>query len=209
MRNDWRGTEAVATWLASSARAEAAAATAFASTVTDLHALDAPSELVDRAGRTLDEALRRARILRSLAIRRGGRPQPTVSEIRGRDRLGFAVENGVRGCVREGWTALVAHWQALHAADREIAAVFARIAVDAARHAELSADIDRWLQPQLGPRDRIAVANARRAAVDALGDGVEPDPDLHRIAGLPSASTTRRLLRALAAEGRDAGARAA
>lgn len=204
---DGRGREVVGAWLVSWVRARTVANGACHP--AELRRLDAPEALIVRADAAHVDAVRHARVLRTLATRHGVRPAPpSVFPTPVRELSAFGVENMVEVCVRETWVALVAHWQALHAADPDIAAAFARIAIDSARRAELGADLDRWVQGRVGVRERAVIRAARDRALAGLAQIREPDPDLQRIAGLPSAGTARRLLRGLSTERWDSGPRA-
>ena len=59
--------------------------------------------------------------------------------------LDMAVQNACEGCVRETYGAALAMWQSQHSSEPDLAMALEEIAHDEIRHAQLSADIDRWL----------------------------------------------------------------
>jgi hypothetical protein len=81
---------------------------------------------------------------------------PTLAEL--------ARQNAVEGQVGETIGALVATCQA-RAAAPELRGVFASIARDEARHAELAHQLARWLEPRLTASERTMVADARQSAI--------------------------------------------
>src|SRR5262249_22157901 len=100
----------------------------------------------------------------------------------------LACENAVEGQVAETLGALVASCQARAAADPSVRAIFAVLARDEARHADLAHRLAGWLDTALPPKARAAVAAVRRDAVEAiLSVGIAPDLDRHARAllGLP------------------------
>ncbi|HEU5055518.1 MAG TPA: hypothetical protein VFU21_03310, partial [Kofleriaceae bacterium] len=92
-----------------------------------------------------------------------------VTTTGGRSIGAIAEENAAEGCVREAFGALVATWQAVHAADPVVAAASAMVAPDERRHARLARAVERFLAPRLGRADTRRVADARRAALADLG----------------------------------------
>ena len=100
----------------------------------------------------------------------------------------MAIDNAIEGCVRETYGALLAKRQAQTAAEPAVRALMAPIAVDEARHAALSWEIDSWAQRQLGRRDRTTLRAARCHAVEELRKELfaVPHAELQRAAGIPS-----------------------
>jgi hypothetical protein len=107
----------------------------------------------------------------------------------------------VEGCIRETFGALVAAWQASHAADPEIACALQKVARDELRHAALSWAIARWSESALSAAERASIAAAREAAIDELVAEAERPlhPELVEIAGLPSGASQVRMLDGLRA----------
>ena len=117
------------------------------------------------------------------------RPRP-LSEV--------ARENAVEGCARETVSASIAVWQSRNAADPVVAATMAMISTDEVKHAELSWDIARWVEPRLLPAEQVAVVAARAAAFDELlEEAAAPvDSTLIAMAGLPAPRDAVSLVRA-------------
>lgn len=187
----------VGRWLASMARLERSAVDAFATLATELELHGAPPALAEEARAAADDEVRHFHVTSGLARRYGA--EPLACEVaRGEPRSLFAValENAVEGCVRETYGALVAHHQALSAADREVARAFAAIAEDETRHAELSWKIASWIEPRLDEAERRELALARARAVAELRAEMQlaTDPELVRVAGLPDARAAVALL---------------
>ena len=116
-----------------------------------------------------------------------------------RTALAIAIENGVEGCVRETFGALVAHHQAMAAGDGAIGRMMRVIAEDETRHAELAWSVAGWLEPRLSPEARAAVHAARTRAIEELRRELEsePDPSLRDLAGMPDRRRALALLDAL------------
>jgi hypothetical protein len=114
-----------------------------------------------------------------------------------------AIENATEGCVRETYGAMVAQRQARKAADPRVRSVLQQIAIDEARHAALSWEVDTWAQRKLGRFDRSRLRAARGQAIERLRRelAADPHPALQRDAGLASAEeaseTAGRLFKAL------------
>ncbi len=74
--------------------------------------------------------------------------------------------------------------------------MFARIAEDETRHASLSIDFDRCLEPTLAPSERAKVARARDEAARELADvvAVELELDVHDVLGWPAPEVARELV---------------
>ncbi|MBX3222917.1 MAG: ferritin-like domain-containing protein [Labilithrix sp.] len=190
-------------FFAEAAHLEAASIVAFAYLARELSALGAPKELVDSALASRDDEIRHARMTAKVATRHGGHPTaPEIAPIAERTALEIALENAVEGCVRETYSALVAHHQAQAAADPSIKAMMRIIAEDETRHAGLAWDVAAWLEPQLAPDERRAVANARARAVADLRATLasEPAAALVDAAGGPPSARALAMLDALDAQ---------
>lgn len=158
------GDTALGRHFANATQLESAAVHAFVRLFHELEAHEAPYALRARAMVGAADEVRHARSTLALARRFGGRPRlPLVAPPALRSLADVATENAVEGCVRETFGALLAHRQALHAADPEIAAELRVIAEEETRHAALSWEIDAWAQHHLGRRERCELAEARRS----------------------------------------------
>jgi hypothetical protein len=116
--------------------------------------------------------------------------------------LDLALENAREGTSRELFGAVVAAWQSRAASSADTRARFAEIARDEAEHAQLSLDLAAWFSGRLTEAERALVDDERERSFCALDlELSEPvDDEVARIAGLPSSSEARRLLRATRAE---------
>jgi hypothetical protein len=193
------GSRAAADWLAGIATVEAASITAFARLVRALERFAAPADFIARAREAMRDEVVHAHLTARLARAMGARieapviadaPEPTLAEL--------AHENAVEGQVAETFGALVAICQAQLARDAGVRGVFARIAIDEARHAQLAHDLAPWLDARLLPSERGAIAAARRAAAVDIVDrfDVQLGADACALLGIPDA----RQLRAAAAD---------
>ena len=134
-----------------------------------------------------------------LARDRGGNVEwPRIVRLPPRDLETVATENAVEGCVHETWVALLNHYQAAHATDREVRAVMARIASDETSHAELARDIDRWAMGALPRAARARVQRRRQGAARALAQRVdESSPSIGAVLGLPGKAVQQFFVRQL------------
>jgi hypothetical protein len=188
---------ALGEYFAHLARLEAASIHAFARLSLDLRDHAAPPSFVAMATRCSRDETRHARTMTSLAKRHGGEPAPVALGARRARPLEAVIrENAVEGCVRETFGALVATWQAVHAADEGIRRAFSRIAVDEIRHAALAWAVASWADGQLSPSSVRRVSKARSAALAALRREASRDPPaaLSRQAGLPTAAQCAALV---------------
>jgi hypothetical protein len=189
-------------WLAQAAHTEALSVPAFARLARELKAHGAPRALVDDARRSAREERRHTRMMTALARRHGVRVARPSAPLPGHVRTleAIATENAVEGCVRETVGALVARWQAGWARDARIRAAMTVIARDEARHAELAWQVDAWATSRLPGASRQGLAAARAQAFSTLQTEIQqsrPGALLRHAAGVPSASDTLRLARAL------------
>ena len=135
--------------------------------------------------------------MHALTTRHGGtKIQPQIPAAESRSLTRFAMENAREGCVRETYGALMACWQAKHAADPKIREAMAAIAHDETEHAALSWDIARFIESKLDDKNRALVhasqEDARRELAEALAAPV--DATLVAVAGLPTPVEGKRLL---------------
>lgn len=184
------------------AHLEAASVFAFAQLEAELKLHRAPDALRARARSARRDEVRHARLTAALARRYGARPTaPRVEASAPRSLEALAIDNVREGVIRETFGALVAHHQARVAKDPVIAAVAHAIASDETEHAALSWDLMRWLTPRLSPAQRRRVRAALESAVREFEGELcqAADPLAVRLAGWPSAATSRRLFDALEA----------
>jgi len=185
-----RGT-ATGRYFASMARLEAASVDAFANLRAELAAHGAPPALLQAAANAEADEVVHARMVGSLARRRGStfaRPRPHARRVRSLEAI--AIENAVEGCVRETFGALTATHQANAASDPAVRKAMTRIAIDETRHAALAWAVARWMDGKLDDAGRAHVATATRDAVRELASEVREElPMAVRVeAGLPAAT---------------------
>lgn len=198
-----RSKNALGEHLAACAHLEAASVHAFVRLADELCGHGAPRELVERALSAAEDETRHARVVSALArYHHGELTTPEVKPLAARALEEIARENAVEGCVRETFGALVGAHQAARAADPYLRDALITIAVDEARHAALSHDVDAWLMSRLSEAAQRRVRQAQRRAIDELfvASAHEPEPLLQHAAGLPSAQISQQLLRELARE---------
>lgn len=147
---------------------EASSVPAFRQLAATLAAHGAPADLVGRCQAAAEDEVRHATWMTALAARHGAAvPAPQVAD-GPVDLASLALHNAVEGCVHETWGALVAAHKARAAQDPELRAIYARIAVDEAEHAQLAWDLHAWLLDQLDPSERAAVHHAQAGALARL-----------------------------------------
>lgn len=151
------------------AELEAASVPAFAQLARELAAHGAPESLIAAARRALADEERHARMMTELARAAGARAvTPDVASTPLRPLVAIAVENVVEGCVRETAGAVAAAVEARRFAAPSLRRIFAAIAVDERRHADLAWAVDAWAAPRLTPAERRLVAAARAGALRSL-----------------------------------------
>jgi hypothetical protein len=189
--------DACGEYLATTAYLEAASVVAFDHLTRELAAHGAPARLQAASRRAARDEQRHARVTGALARRAGARVAPVEDAPRAvRSLLDMAIENAAEGCVRETFGAAVGMVQARRASDPGVCQAMGRISRDEVRHAELSWAVAEWLETRLSAEERAQVHEARTRAADALFAelATEPDGDLARRLGLPSAVEARAIL---------------
>jgi hypothetical protein len=189
-----------AAWLARAAHDEAASVHAFTALLAELTAHRAPESLLARLRAAADDEVRHAAIIKNLAEAHGAALiPPKITTTPPRTLLAIALENAREGCVNETWAALCAAHQARRAADPHTRTIFAGIAADEARHAELAWSLDTWLMGQLTAAERALVESTRRAAARELHTALADRPHGPELAalGLPDPATARHLAASL------------
>ena len=167
----------------------------------ELAAFGAPPVLIAEARRAAADEVRHARVMATLAQRRGAIvPAVEVVPVGARALVHLAVENAVEGCVGETWGAVVAMWQGEMAGDRDVRAAMGRIAEDEAGHAELAWQVASWARPRLDDGTWATVIALQRAAARQMAAQVEAhvsDAEV-TILGLPRPEQARRLMSGVA-----------
>jgi hypothetical protein len=192
------GLDARARWLSELATLEEASVTAFRRLRAELRERRAPRALLREVSRATVDERRHARATKRLARVAGARLlAPRVEPVAPRSLEAIARENAIEGCVGETWGALVAAVQAREAAEPHVRALFARIARDELRHAELAFRVHAFAAARLPKAARARVQSARAAAAERLVRAPLPiAPALGRL-GLPAPQQAQALARAL------------
>jgi hypothetical protein len=198
-RGKARGSNAMGLFFARMAELESASIRAFRTIRRELVAHGAPRDLVEAAEHATRDEARHAKLTRAIARRHGAEPPPVHRSQRSpiRSLEEFALDNAIEGCVNETFGALVAHFQAKHARDEQIATVMGEIAADETRHAALAWAISRWVEKRIDDRARERVSQRRARAQRRLArsaGGALPRV-LSQAAGLPTPAQVRLLLR--------------
>lgn len=164
-------TDPVVHLLGAMAELEAASIPAFARLRRELVALGAPNELVARVEQARRDEVRHARDVSAIARARGAAPSRVAPVPRAvRSPVAIAIENEREGSVRETFGTLLLAARAARASDPALRALFASIAEDEQRHADLSLDVGAWLDGRLDDDERSRVAAAREEAFAELRD---------------------------------------
>ena len=159
----------VALWLAQMAHLEGAAVHAFARTARELARHGAPEALIRRALVAMVDEVEHAELMAQLAVRAGAQvPSALLESPQPMELFELCYDNLIEGCIREALGAAVMLFQAHSVRDPELARVFARIAGDELRHAELSFDIHRALAPRLLESERQRLRIAKHVAIIEL-----------------------------------------
>ncbi|KIG11756.1 putative lipoprotein [Enhygromyxa salina] len=163
---DDRCTSALGRRLAAMAYLEAASVDAFEQLAAALEGWGAPAQLVARCHAAAADEGNHARWLTALAVAHGGCvPTPTRLHDAPMTLFALAEQNASEGCVYETFAALIANVRARRAQDPRLRRVYARVAADETRHAQLAWDLDAWFRGQL---DAGAAARVEAARDDAL-----------------------------------------
>lgn len=177
---------------------EAASAPAFLRLADELKLHGAPEALIRAARRSAGDEVRHTRAMEALARHHGASVSaPELAPFSERSLEAMLLENAREGCVRETYGAVVAGWQARHAADARVRAELERIAADELRHAELAWAVDAWAAERLSVEELQRVREARAETFRELRRLTEqeaPEAVLVQQAGLPSREDALRLL---------------
>lgn len=158
-----------AAYFAALARDEAVSIDSFERLADELERAGAPAELVARARSASLDEVHHAEAMAAMGSRFGRRPGlPARQRHATRELSDVLLENAREGCVNETYAALAAAYQARTARDPAARELFARIAEDERRHAELAWDIDAWGRERVPGEAHEAIDAARRQAFDRL-----------------------------------------
>lgn len=157
-----------AAWFAAHAHLERASVAAFTELATWLQRRGAPDELRARCLAAAADEVVHADALEALALREGAEVLPPGADPVPDDLFTVALHNAVEGCISEAFAAMLATWQAEHAAAPALRALFTTISADELRHGQLAWDLHAWLWDQLTPAEQQAVAQAQQRAQQAL-----------------------------------------
>ena len=184
-------------YLARSAELEAASVVAFQLLERELRAHGAPGELLERTREAARDEVTHARLVQRLATSFGGTMSPRSIRVSAvRDLEAIALENAVEGCVAETWGCLVGMHQARYATNLRLRHAYRRIAVDEARHAQLSWDIAEWAEQKLDTAALRRISSRRAQAVRELESAVSRETlsePVRRVLGLPGAALSGQL----------------
>jgi hypothetical protein len=171
---------------------------AFEQLAAQLRHVGAPANLIERCHAAARDEARHVMLIESLGGRTLARADLSASVEA--PLLDIALHNAIEGCVAETWAALLARRQSEHAADPDTRRVFAEIAEDECRHAQLAWDLHDWLCPRLEAGRAEQVCAARLAALVELERtatqqaSAMPEQLRHRL-GLPDVGGARSLAR--------------
>jgi hypothetical protein len=151
---------------------EHASVAAFARFALELMSLGAPAALLERTQAALADEIQHAKLCFGLASAYGGRevgPGPlAVDGVLERRAYTELVETALlEACIGETLAAAEAAVACEHACDPEISTVFARIAADEARHAELGWAFVRWALERADAHTARHIVDTLYSAIDA------------------------------------------
>ena len=138
---------------------EHASIAAFARFALQLLSVGAPADLLERTHSAMADETRHARIAYGIGSRYAGHdlgPAPLSMDgaLAENDFLSLVLNTVLEGCIGETVAAAEAAWGSEHAQDPALKDVFASIATDEARHAELAFAFVHWAirrDPRLAP----------------------------------------------------------
>ena len=158
----------IGNYFANCAYLEAASVDAFIELAEQLRSWGAPEAVIQRCLVAAEEERTHTMLMDTLAKAYGGsRPEPTAVQQSNTTLFEVALHNAVEGCVQEAWAACVAMHQSLHA-DESLRPIFAQIAKDEIKHAQLSWDLHKWFCTQLSEEERQRVAVAQLNSIRSL-----------------------------------------
>ncbi|MFO0639439.1 MAG: hypothetical protein U0183_09540 [Polyangiaceae bacterium] len=195
-----RAEATVAGWLAHAADLERVSIDAFRILHRELSHYGAPEALLLASLRAEADEVVHARMMGNLAVREGATLSSTpVPHGEVRALVDIALENAVEGCVRETYGAVVAGYQAAHAARVDVRKLMDRVYRDECAHAELAWSVHAFLLPKLSSDERARVEAAMDAAVRELHASADAQVpyEVRSPLGLPDGAEAKRLVRGL------------
>ena len=158
----------IGNYFANCAYLEAASVDAFIELAEQLRSWGAPKALIERCMVAAEEERTHTTLMDTLAEAYGGiRPEPSADPQSNTTLFEVALHNAVEGCVQEAWAACVAMHQSLRA-DESLRPIFAQIAKDEIKHAQLSWDLHRWFCAQLSVEEQRQLQQAQINAIRQL-----------------------------------------
>ena len=124
----------------------------------------------------------------------GSRPEPTAVQQSNTTLLEVALHNAVEGCVHEAWAACVAMHQSIYA-DESLQRIFAQIANDEIKHAQLSWDLHNWFCSQLSEEEQEHIELAQLEAIRNLQTQANTPSPHANILGLSTGTQEENLRR--------------
>jgi len=132
---------------------------------------------------------------RRIARKNGASPAPArVRRPADRSWLEFVKENAIEGCIRDTFGALVATYQAEHAADDQIKRAMGVIAQDETTLEALGWRIAQWAEEKLSAEERAEVRALQQAELRRMACSLAKEEAPIAAAGLPGRNESLRLL---------------
>ena len=166
-------------YFANAAQLEAASVIAFIQLAKQLKGWGAPVSLIEKCLSAAQDEVRHAQLLSLVAKRYGQRIPSLVLTDSAEDMLTVAIHNACEGCVFETWSALEAVLKSQRA-EPSLRQMYATIAEDETKHAQLSWEIHAWFLQQLSSEQVAVVEQARSEALLRLRQQIPA-----RIASMP------------------------
>ena len=154
-------------YFANAAQLEMASVIAFVQLAKQLKGWSAPKTLIERCISAAQDEVQHAQMLSAVAKRYGQKIPALVVSDAAEDMLTVAIHNACEGCVFETWSALEAVLKSRRA-EPSFRKMYATIAEDEMRHAQLSWELHAWFLQHLSPEQVNAVEQARSEALIRL-----------------------------------------
>jgi len=162
-------------YFARSAHLEAASVVAFVQLSRQLQRWDAPKDLIERCVEAAQDEVRHSNIMARLAKCFTEKLSPLQVDSTAEDLFTVALHNATEGCIFETWSALEMKLISHTAKTEELRNVFAKIAEDETKHAQLSWDLHHWFLARLSAPQRQEILTAQRNALRVLQEEVIPE----------------------------------
>ena len=145
------GDNNIGAWFARAHHAEKGSVFAFEQLRRDLIKLEAPSTLIAKIEDAIREEAEHTSMMKDFAIANKGKIMDLIFDgfLDTRSVWDIAVENLLEGCINESYAALQAFYQSRHAESEQIQGLFATIARDECKHAEIAREVHHFLLPLL------------------------------------------------------------